>query len=164
MSIPFLLREATPADAAQILCLACLVYIGSQMFFFKETRDVSSLPSADIREDGPEETQVLPAAKPFSEYAEVISQRDIFESPFQKSQAWAQPGVQAQVPVAANLELAQNFKVVGIILDKDPKAVIEDIRNQRTLFLSYGDHLEGGTLEEIRDGKVIFLFLTRSSS
>ena len=139
-----------------VFCLACTIYIGSNYFLLKEPPEVAVVPSSDDREDIVAADEVLPEPKPFTEYAEIIGKRDIFTSPFQRMPQESSNA--SEVPPAPAFDLSQNFKVVGIILDKDPKAVIEDVRNRRTLFLSYGDKLEGGTLEEIRDGKVIFLF------
>src|SRR3989442_915127 len=61
-----------------IFCLVCLLYIGSNMFFFKESRDVTILSQVDNNtEKIMPEDQALLTPKPFSEYAQAMNQRDI---------------------------------------------------------------------------------------
>jgi hypothetical protein len=136
--------------------LASLLYFVSQGFLFKEPSEALFLPALDSREEAVVKEEV-PSAKPFSEYTSILNQRDIFASPFQLASG-PQTTMSALVAAAPSVDLAQNYKVVGIMMDDYPEAVIEDIRNQQTLFLSKGDPLEGGTLEDIQEGKVIVSF------
>lgn len=143
------------------ICLGLTVYIVSQIVLVKPAADdlaglEQARPEIEDETSGPEE--ILPQPKLFTDYAQTFSQRDLFMSALQRAQAGTVTAPAPDAPPAPPvLDLAQNFKLVGIILDNDPKAVVEDVRNQRTLFLSHGDQLEGAVLKEIRDGKVIFM-------
>ena len=142
-----------------VLSLALLVYIGGNRFFVKQPPQIAMLPESQEEKVAQDGEQILTEPKPFDVYAETLNRRDIFASPFQRAVVESQPGALIEAaPASAAFDLSQNYKVVGIMVDKDPKVVVEDIRNQRTLFLSSGDELEGGKLQEIRDGKAIFLF------
>lgn len=55
------------------------------------------------------------------------------------------------------LELKSKYRVVGIILDQNPVAVIEDVKNRKTLFLSREDSLEGLVVGDITHGRVLFV-------
>jgi len=44
------------------------------------------------------------------------------------------------------------------MLDKDPKAIIEDKKINQTLFLSVGDKINGAAVLEIQENKVILDF------
>ena len=141
-----------------VFCLGLVFYIASHIFLFKPSGDdLVTLEAKDNADDGTAAEEVLPSPQPFSDYAKTIDERDIFMSALQRAQSQAAVTAQPEtVTVQPVLDFSQNFKLVGIILDSDPKAVVEDLKNQRTLFLSYGDQLEGAVLKEIRDGKVIF--------
>ena len=94
---------------------------------------------------------VVPETKPFSFYQSVMEQRDIFQSPWDKATAVAT----AAAPAA---DLAKQLKLVGIVLDKNPQAVIENVKTKETLFLSVGDSVENAVLQEIHEDKVLFLY------
>ena len=52
----------------------------------------------------------------------------------------------------------KDLKLVGILLDGEPKAVIEDLKKNETLFLSPGQSLGNAVLQEIQEGKVVFVY------
>ena len=101
---------------------------------------------ADVIRDVP-----LSPAEPFSFYEEKFKERDIFLSPWEKVSG-AAAGAETQEP------LFQSLKVIGIFLDQDPKAVVENLKNQQVYFLSPGEDLEGAKVKEIREDKVIFIY------
>jgi hypothetical protein len=142
-----------------VICLGLVFYIGSHIFLFKPAGDnFLSLEAAKV-EDEKESASALetaPPLKPFSEYAQAFNERDLFLSALQRAQTQAIAAPPEAAVAPPGFDLSQNFRLVGIIVDNDPRAVVEDVRNQRTLFLSYGDNIEGAILKEIRDGKVIF--------
>jgi hypothetical protein len=52
-------------------------------------------------------------------------------------------------------ELAKYYKLVGIIPDDYPQAIIEDKKNQQTLFLKEGEMIDNIMIKSISTGKVI---------
>ena len=92
----------------------------------------------------------FPAGKPFSFYQEKIQQRDIFQAP------WDKPKENAPADASLTSDLNKQLKLVGILLDEDSKAIMENVQTKETVFLSVGDNIVGATLEEIREDKVIF--------
>jgi hypothetical protein len=54
--------------------------------------------------------------------------------------------------------LHQRIKLIGILMDADSKAIVEDLKENQTHFLSKGESLGGVYLEDIREDKVIFKY------
>ena len=77
--------------------------------------------------------------------------RDIFQAPWEKPAAAAPAG-------SAAVELAKTLKVVGILLDAEPKAIIEDMVMKQTFFVSPGESIGNAVVSEIRQDKVILIF------
>jgi len=87
--------------------------------------------------------------KPIEVYLQEIEQHNLFQSPWVKPQEISSPVVSSSI----NNEL----KLMGIILDDDPKAIVKDLRSKQTLFLSEGEEVNGAFVEKISEGKVLFL-------
>lgn len=87
--------------------------------------------------------------KPFDYYAQRFAQKDLFKT--------ALPREELPIPTQNELdpELTNQVRVVGIILDESPQAVIEDLKTNQTVFLKKGDSFRGALVEEIRESKII---------
>lgn len=85
----------------------------------------------------------------FESYRPAMEGRDIFQAP------WEKPVVETAASGDSASELIQQLKLVGILLDNDPKAIIEDLTTQQTFFLSSGEKIRDAVVEEIREDKVI---------
>jgi len=90
---------------------------------------------------------LLKERKSFSDYKAVIKQRDIFQASWNIIRK-----------VKAFPELSSKIKLVGIILDENPVAIVEDLTEKETIVMSKGDKIYGALLNEILDGKVIFIY------
>ena len=88
--------------------------------------------------------------KPFSVYQEKFQQRDIFQAP------WDKPKENSSQEASASTDLNKQLKLIGVLLDKDSRAIVENVQTKETVFLSIGQDIEGATLEEIKEGKAIF--------
>jgi hypothetical protein len=82
-------------------------------------------------------SQVSSFLKTMSYYLEKARERDIFKMGVKSVEA-----VTAKGPSAKLLEVTQNLKLVGISWSNDPDVMIEDTKNQRTLFLKKGQVIE----------------------
>ena len=111
------------------------------------TEDVSFL-------SGKGEGSPVPAVetRPFESYKQTMEGRDVFQAP------WERPAREVPIPNASATELAKQLKLVGILLDKDPKAIVEDLATQQTFFLSPGERIGNAVVGEIRQDKVILIF------
>lgn len=98
----------------------------------------------------------LPAAvievRPFDFYKPAMEGRDIFQAP------WEKPAQEVSAPNASAAELTKQLKLVGILLDKDPKAIVEDLGTHQTFFVSPGEQIGNAVVGEIRPDKVILIF------
>ena len=90
--------------------------------------------------------------KPFSFYQKEISGRNFFQFPWEKPKPAAAP-----VKDVAQ-ELRQQLKVIGILLDQEPKVIVEDLRTQQTLFISRGERIGEAVLESVEEGKAVFVY------
>ena len=61
------------------------------------------------------------------------------------------PVLQKAIPL-----LKERVKLIGILMDGDSKAIVEDIDKQRVHFLSRGESFGAALLKDIRKDKVIF--------
>lgn len=137
----------------RLLALTALVLLVSMavnyVLFMDEPANVISQPDMETAsvEIAPKE---IPAEerRPFGDYQESIVQRDIFQSPWEKEKD--EKAVQAPQG-----DLQRKLKLVGIVLDEDPKAIIEDLEAHQTHFLSVGESVGDARVEEILEGKVI---------
>lgn len=135
--------------------LGLTVYGTAQYLTFNPEQIASSVPLPD---ETPEEAiEIVPReSAPKQELVsdtspEGTGTRDIFQAP------WEKPAVAAPAGSAA-VELAKNLKVVGILLDAEPKAIIEDVAMKQTFFVSPGEHVGGALLEEVKEDRVILIF------
>lgn len=97
----------------------------------------------------------IPQPPPFDEYANVITKRDLFELPVEESSPAIEPQAVQPAPVqVVQRDLSQELRLVGIVLDDQPQAVIEDIRNKETIFLRKGEQHGDIILEDVQAGKV----------
>ncbi|MBF0384499.1 MAG: hypothetical protein HQL27_01380 [Candidatus Omnitrophica bacterium] len=91
-------------------------------------------------------------ARPFDYYSKKIEKRDIFMLPWEKSDG------NTGDKVLPGGDLAKRLRVVGIVLDDSPKAIIEDLSTKETLFISKGEKFGEAVLKEVTDGEVIFVY------
>ncbi len=142
------------------VAILCVVY--ALINFFVKARQI---PSSSSRKDGSAskdevaEKIVLPQAKPFDAYVDIINKRDIFNIAQPKGATPSENPAEAEpLPAAAAQDWLKDLKLVGILLDKEPKAVIEDAVKNETVFLSHGQELRSAVLQDIQEDKVIFIY------
>ena len=87
--------------------------------------------------------------KPVDVYLSHFQERDIFMAPWEKPAA--ADGLNTSLA-----PLSEEIRVTGIILDSDPKAIIEDIKTEQTSFLSRGDSIKNAKIIDIKEDRVIF--------
>jgi type II secretory pathway component PulC len=98
-------------------------------------------PAAESNVSG--ETEKLSGQDPDMSYVE---SRDLFEP--QASSSHGKPG-------ESSLDKLKDISLRGIIAGDDPQAIIEDSKNQKTYFLNKGQTMNGITVRDILDGRVI---------
>ena len=90
--------------------------------------------------------------KDYSYYYQQFAKRDIFNAPL-LDKASDESGLSANVK-----EAIKSLKLVGIILDKEPQAIIEDTAAKSTHFLNEGDSLDKLEVKDISESKVILIY------
>ncbi len=144
-----------------IVSIGCVLYAALTFSLQKRSAPSMALQKnfSKIKDDKSEKI-VLPEPKPFDAYSGIIARRDIF-SILQRAENPVSPGSQTEVPqvsLKSTQDWIGNFKLVGIFLDGEPKAVIEDSQKNETFFLSRGQQLNEAVLEDIQEGKVVFTY------
>jgi len=134
-----------------VICLVIIAYIvnsyvltkGSASLFL--TQEIQpKVKEKDVRVSTKEDAQT------FDFYAQTIHRRNLFLPPWEKDQG------ENKVAEASNSDLEKDIRLVGIVLDKNPKAIVEDVKSEDTSFLSIGDEIRGAKLIEVLEGKAIF--------
>jgi hypothetical protein len=136
------------------LSLGIAVFLSIRLFFMQPV-------PKNVMESAAEDPEVsaakqgFPVAAPFSDYEQVFKSRDLFaieeEQPVQVEMAQPAP---IAPPVVVQRDLSQELKLVGILLDDRPQAVLEDLKNQTTIFLHKGESHGDIVLEDVQEGKV----------
>jgi len=90
--------------------------------------------------------------QPFEVYAKRARERDLF--------LMAKHEIKTNIPVSlgARPVLQKRIKLIGILLDGDSKAIVEDVQEKQVHFLSMGESVGTVLLEDIRRDKVIFVY------
>ena len=111
------------------------------------------------RTDGADssESDKMPAlsrshTKPFNIYQRSLEQRNVFQAP------WEHPSLGSSIVPDAAAEQLMQLRLVGILLDNNPKAIFENGTTRETLFLSQGEKFGEAVLEDIQEGKAIFRY------
>lgn len=121
---------------------------------FRPVPAPSSLP-ADETQNTPEDQSgaedMVPGRfnKPFSFYEDMLKTRDIFASPQEISAA----GNVVEIPYVEAIN--GRFILVGLIIDQDPQAMIEDGQTGQTIFLKINESVSGLKLLDIQEGKIM---------
>ncbi len=140
-----------------ILIIGIWAVILVRYFAEEKHRSMKHLPALvdSAGKDAPDSPAGGPGvveAKPFEFYAGKIEGRDVFEAP------WEKPVPDSQAPADPASGLSKRLKVVGILLDEDPKAIIEDLETKQTFFLSPKERVGDIVVDEILEDKVIVIF------
>jgi hypothetical protein len=126
-----------------------LVYIIFESVFSKEYKpeQLNKPDKTNLNKEAKE--SALPETKSFDFYSEKLNKRDIFKPETGSEQGGSFSSTTALSEQVANLRLA------GIIVDKQPQAIIEDTKLKKTYFLYKGDFIGEIKVEDILEGKVI---------
>ncbi|MBF0533054.1 MAG: hypothetical protein HQL23_08180 [Candidatus Omnitrophica bacterium] len=134
------------------LCLA--VVLAQKIYNYRDNiRDHDAVLAAPIDKTAPTAaaqngtTFAPPAAEPVPD-----SGRDIFVAAWEQPAAAASPSPDA----AAVFDIAKKYKLIGIILDKTPIAMIQDLQVNKTMTISKGATVADMTLEEINENFIVF--------
>lgn len=125
---------------------SCIYLVFSYTYPWIGLRKIK-LPAVTPQEIREPKIEPAPGLKPYEFYQEGIKGRQIFTSG--RSQAIEQSAS------SADLDLAKDINLVGIISGENPQAVIEDKRTQKTYYVSKGEFIGQMQIEDIREGKII---------
>lgn len=130
--------------------IGVFVFTGYKAYIFNE----KGMPLPGVVERGvlgKKAFDIIEDKKTISYYEGVVRNRNIFQA------LWDQDKEETVQKAEKIEELNKTIKLMGVLLDDDPTAIIEDIKKQKTLFMSIGDQINGAVLFQIQEGKVIFL-------
>jgi len=132
------------------ICFILFLYIGYEFLFTEKDLKVILEEKGALLEGGDFEKIAVAEPKPYTYYTLPTVERNIFQAPYANPKGAA--------PVSNVPELTKNLKLVGVVLDRDSQAVIEDAEGQQTFFLKKGEQVRGAIVDEIKESKVILLF------
>lgn len=142
--------QDVPVDLKQLrryLVYACglaLFLIPVEIWKAASYSRISEKTLAESQDDGP---RAATATEPL----------DSYNSNFQTSPLFGYQPVQASAPVqqTALSDLIRDFRLKGVMLSGEPEALVEDAKNQKTLFLKTGDPLGEVRVKAIEEGRII---------
>lgn len=138
-----------------LVCVGLSLFLIWNIFIVKPALKTNLVPGGERKIA--EEDILLPVTE-FSSYAEILKKRDVFLPPKSTEDTIAKEVVPpAAVAPDPATTLSANYRIVGIVMDKKPQAIIEDVKNGTTLFLSQGDALGDGRIVQIGLGRVLVL-------
>ena len=119
--------------------------------FLERFEDPQNFPEAKKAVSGqdPQEESFLKNGRSWDEYRNQIQKRDLFKASLEEKK-------DSQDQNVVNLsQIIKDLKLVGILLDQRPQAMIKDLKTNQTMFLNQGQQIDGVTVAEILEGKVI---------
>jgi len=141
-----------------VTTMALLVFVTLRSFYSQEIpsgkgavlrRPVATKLAADNLEPG--------VTISIDQFRQVFQERDFFAIPYSSPLQPATPNNLPTQALSSGFDVSA-YRLVGIVLDRKPQVVIEDLRNKQTLFLRPGESLEGAVLEEIQKDRARFLY------
>ena len=99
-----------------------------------------------------EDGEPISEARPFLHYLEMVQRRNIFSPIALKQEEKPEVGKEQLQEMASDLGL------VGISLDGEAMAMIENTKENKTYFLKKGDKIGNFKIEDIQENKVILNF------
>ncbi|MFZ5800582.1 MAG: type II secretion system protein N, partial [Candidatus Omnitrophota bacterium] len=91
----------------------------------------------------------MPAAKPYDYYAKQFAAKDIFGAASGGDSSVTLPVGQSAA------QIAKDLKLVGVVMDAQPQAAIENKAENKTYFLEVGDMINGMKIDSISENRVI---------
>jgi len=139
-----------------IVAVGLLGFMG-KIYYAYDKADLSISLTDGFLDDGSindadYEIRVIPKPRPFSVYQGQIGKRDLFQSLRDRLKP------EDKVMEKALPALHQRIKLIGILLDQDSKAIVEDLKEKQIHFLSAGEKIGTALLENIQEDKVIFQY------
>ena len=133
-----------------IIIIVGLALLGVKYFGKPNAENPDKLPhEKNLKEDTVKTDSIIADVKPYEFYWAEISKKDLFRLP------WEQNTDNMNVTQPAGSEFLKSLQLTGIVLDKDPKAVIEDTAAGQTYFLSVGDAISGAKVRSIGADRVM---------
>lgn len=137
--------ESARRFASMVFALSCVYLIVAFVYPFFGLKRIKL--AGDARYDAPDlALEAKEAVKPYNFYSQGPGTRQIFSG-----------GIAAQaqaLPAIVDADLTRDIILVGVITDKNPQAIIEDKKTQKTYYLTKGQYLGQLQIDDIQQGKV----------
>ncbi len=131
-----------------------VISLGITVFRYQNTVFVKNEPKNAVSKIAAASDRSLQKeVKPLTFYSGLVAARDIFR--FESTDS-GRPVASVESASDTSANFAARYLVQGILLDKNPQAIIKDIQGGKTHFLHRNGMLEGATLTEIRGNQVLF--------
>lgn len=134
-----------------------LIFIIYNFFYERKNPDVFLNGKTSNFKEAISNDMALVPQKVFSYYEEQIQERDLFQPVEHNvdSPEITNTKGDASAKIAS---FKKKFRLVGVILDAVPEAVVEELPTHKTRFLCKGDRLKEAIVEEILEGKIILSY------
>jgi len=141
--------------------LMILVFVLAVYFVMKtfgnQQKQVEALvmKTQEIKGEPLAQENIIPEPKPLDYYLNIVENRNIFNTSFDPMAP-----VKNGTPPIDKMEKdpRNHLRLVGIVMDQNPQAIIEDSQSKETFFLFKGDKIDEITVEDILENKVVITY------
>jgi len=138
-------------NRAFTVLIACLsLYLAVKFYHLRKEPGLTLEESGVTTENTGKTASLTIQRKPFEAYEKEFRKRDLFQ-PIIRTGAVDTAVLEKALPA-----LHKRIKLIGILVDEDSKAIVEDLQEKQTHFLSQGDSVGQIFIEDIQEDKVIF--------
>jgi hypothetical protein len=138
------LRLQKAAWVLTIMAVCLAVYIGLRVYRLQQEPLASFLLEDDNQAHAGQYVTLKKDMLDFENYRKVLERREFFQlavtPPSQQNGNPTQVAAPSVFPTVA-IDLVKYYRLVGVVMDQKPQAIVEDLRNRTTHFLFKGDML-----------------------
>lgn len=147
------IRISLRAVNTVLVLLAVILAVYLLAGFLFSNRSVQPSEDSGVVSPAPDSRPAqIPPAKPYDYYAKQFEGKDIFGVSSAQDSSFSLPLGQSAS------QMAKDLKLVGVVMDAQPQAAIENKAENKTYFLQAGEYINGLKLEAINENRVILIY------
>lgn len=134
-----------------IVVVAVIAYFIKSIFVDRPLNE--QIPAIDLSNvKVAQDKDTFTERKPYGFYEQRIAQRNIFLNPWEEATEGELTGEIEDVSA-----IQRNYTILGVVVDNDPKVILENKITKETVFLSVGEKIGQAILSEVYENKIIFI-------
>ena len=137
-----------------VVCISAVYFFAKTFWINQKQADELSFEDKGAIVEPVTQNNLAVEQKPLDYYLSIVEKRNIFNTSFEPAAAKKEA-----MPTQAIQEDPRNsLRLVGIVMDQKPQAIIEDSQSKETFFLFKGDKINEVLIEDIFENKVVLSY------